>query len=193
MENHDLIYHVKGLIKECKKNDCNEIVKLIEALNELLKYRGVEQEEYKKLQNPPPKSKWDDIFDLRVIKNIDNLKNVIYARLVIAIFLICSAALFINLIQDVTTHIQTETVDCISIQPNSNLEDNKTIKSVKEEYSLDNIYLLITIYFIIFIFLAVCIFLIYKYEYNAWMKDKELSNDLKKSYYQYCINKMMKQ
>ena len=54
------------------------------------------------------------------------------------------------------------------------------------------IYYVLTIYFVICLIYSLYSLLTCKYEYHAYMKDKELSNDLKKIYYQGKINNILK-
>lgn len=54
------------------------------------------------------------------------------------------------------------------------------------------IYYVLTIYFVICLIYSLYSLLACKYEYHAYMKDKELSNDLKKIYYQGKINNILK-
>lgn len=52
--------------------------------------------------------------------------------------------------------------------------------------------LFITVFLISYLIFALCFLFVIKYEYSVWIKDKELSNELKKMYYQWRINKQMK-
>lgn len=64
------------------------------------------------------------------------------------------------------------------------------ILCLKDNYEL--IYYVLTIYFVLCLIYSLYSLLACKYEYRAYMKDKELSNDLKKLFYQGKINRILK-
>lgn len=194
MDNNNLIDHVKRLILDCRKDEYDKIMKYLEVLNKLSKYKYMEEKKEKYKKNENGGTQEDD-----PILKINGLNNVLRGRIIIVLFFICSVILFWNFKEELKTQMGIVQVECNTMQQNPNLGENKTVKFTEEECSttqqnsnIDNIYLLITIYFVAFIIFAFCVLFVYKCEYNAWIKDKELSNDLKKSYYQWRINKMMK-
>lgn len=222
MNADELIDHIKGLIKNCNKSEYKEIESYIEILKELSKYKNMERQKTpttitnngesinintngnpinintdsqniyinNKIVDNENKNDYSNI-----LNELEKLHKAIYARIIVGIFIICSAILFCNLITELKPQTTIAQKECNITQSNINNEESKRVKTAdkKREDTSSNNSSFLVICLIAFPIFAFCIFFAYKYEYGAWIKDKELSNDLKKIYYEARINKMMKQ
>lgn len=203
MENiDDLVEHVKKLIKDCDKREEKEVAKHIESLKELLKYKDMEtktpqsmtiengenininthgqpvniytdaKEIYIKGEKYTPKEEESNILtevkELDCPKSTDQLLRtfVIWSARVMGGILLLVAALLL----------------CVGFKGIDMLEKIDT-------YIYGFTILFIVLYFIY----AFCFFWAYRYEYRAYMKGKELRNELLKIFYQGKINKILKQ
>lgn len=174
----ELIGHVRDLITECNKKEFNEVSKHIESLNELSKYKNMEDKKTSSMETNLKENK-----SFKTDENVDNPT------------------------ADNNNNKEKELLDAINKIEKPNLTDCCSCISFIMQFIFfvavlliilcfkDNdelIYYVLTIYFVICLIYSLYSLLACKYEYHAYMKDKELSNDLKKIYYQGKINNILK-
>lgn len=168
----ELIEHVRNLITECNKKEFNEVSKHIESLNELSKYKNMEDKKTSSMETNLKENK-----SFKTDENVDNptTDNNEEKELLTAIEKIEKPSLSCKsfIMQFILLLIILLLILCI--------KDKDKI-----------IYFVLTIYFVQCLIYSLYTLLSYKYEYHAYMKDKELSNDLKKTFYQGKINRILK-
>lgn len=191
METQELIDHVKKLITTCNKDEYHKIHKHIVALQELSRLQSLEKKENGKGTPPNNPDKTEPMADDVIIGRFKALHNAITVRTIALAFFIFSVLFFYNLAEKQTARPAITCKECVMMQAKVNNNQKQIVPTNCEKES--NATLSITVYLLGYSVLSLCFLFIYKHEYNAWMKDKELCNDLKKTYYQWHINKMMKQ
>ena len=209
MDTNTLIDHVKELINRCGIKECDEMGKHIESLKELTRYKDMEDkkannssESEKANGGKSEKGKQGNNDDGNngsggtnpLLMELKKLYSAIGARIMVFVFVIGSIVFFCCLVSELRTQTVIQPTEHIATQSDANHKGGDTLASqdIKREDGSSDTLLFITISLIVYLIFALCFFFVIKYEYNVWMKDKELSNELKKMYYQRRINKLMK-
>ena len=203
MENiDDLTEHIKKLIKDCDKREDKKVAKHIESLKELLKYKEMETKtaQCKIIENGESinitangksvnlHTNAKDIYingnkvfpkedESEALKKIEELDCPQPIEHLLRTFVIYSAVAMGGILVLVAVLLLS-----VGFKEIDMLEKIDT-------YIYGFVILFIVLYFIY----AFCFFWAYRYEYRAYMKGKELSNELIKIFYQGKINKILKQ
>lgn len=166
MDTDRLIDHVKELISRCGVNDCDEMEKHIESLKELTKYKDMEN-----------KSSQSSVNDGKN-KNINGNGSGDTSEAGLSFLKeqggLCKAT---------GRRIMYMAIVFAAVSVGGVVWFFHCFKSEL---------LFMTVFLISYLIFALCFLFVIKYEYSVWMKDRELSNELKKMYYQRYINKQMK-
>lgn len=185
METDELTEHLKVLIKDCNKFEYKEITKHIHSLMELIKYKNMEKESSqiteKKIEsfnhNEEEKRRKEDEKEER--RKEDEKKEKEYVEI-------------LTNIESIQKHRKNYLPICFVITSIIFILTPIFIICMLHRY-IPNTMTLYILYFIAYTLFIFCFSFIYKYEHNSRMKDKELSNELKKMLYQGKINKILKQ
>lgn len=196
MENiDDLTEHIKKLIKDCDKREDKEVAKHIESLKELLKYKEMETktaqckiiengESINITANGKSVNLHTDAKDIYIngVKICD-LKEEESNILTEVKGLDCPKSID----QLLRTFVKGSAIFIVAILVLVLIINACLEKADKAIYS----FAILSI--VLFFMYAFCFFWAYRYEYRAYMKGKELSNELLKMFYQRKINKILKQ